>query len=151
MTATHHALTGAAIGLIVGQPILAIPLALVSHFILDAIPHFAFSTDGEKVLRTKLFRNYLIVEALLCFLIVCFLFASQPTNWLLAAICAFVAASPDFLHINKYIKKVRGQEWKQGWFSKFAVGIQWFQRPIGGVVEVAWCIAMIVIIAQFVV
>lgn len=150
MTATNHALTGAAIGLIVGQPILAIPLALVSHFVLDAIPHFAFSNEPESVLATDLFRNYLVIEALVCFLIVCFLFATQPVNWLLAAVCAFVAASPDFLHINKYIKKRQGKRWQPSKFSKFAADIQWFQRPIGGVVEIAWCIAMIIIISQFI-
>lgn len=40
MIATNHALTGAAIAVVIKQPILAIPLAFVSHFICDAIPHF---------------------------------------------------------------------------------------------------------------
>src|SRR5438270_5495542 len=40
MTATNHAITGAAIALAVKKPELAIPLAFISHFALDAIPHY---------------------------------------------------------------------------------------------------------------
>ena len=38
MTATNHALTGAIIGLVIGEPVLAIALAFASHFICDALP-----------------------------------------------------------------------------------------------------------------
>jgi hypothetical protein len=34
---------------------------------------------------------------------------------------------------------------------KFAADIQWFQRPIGAVVEVAWFAAMVVAIKPFLV
>lgn len=149
MTATNHALTGTAIGLIVGEPLPAVPLALLSHFVCDAIPHFSFTADEskkEKMLRSKLYRNYLIIEAILCSLIVLGLAIMQPAHWLLAAVCAFVAAAPDLFSINLYLSTRRRKPWKPGLYSRFSHGIQWFEKPIGAVVEVAWLVAAIIII-----
>lgn len=149
MTATNHALTGAIIGLVIGEPILAIPLAFVSHFICDALPHFGSQDPNDGRIKTKGFRNYLILDASLCFLLVAILFMIQPSNWLLAAICAFLAASPDFGWINRFIKAKSGKTWKPNLYSKFAINIQWFQRPVGAVVEAAWFIASVIIIVPF--
>ena len=149
MTATNHALTGAAIGLLTGKPIVAVPLAIASHFICDAIPHFGF-TDRQKVLSTNLFKNYLIVEATVCAGIVALLFVRHPEHWLLASFCAFAATSPDFLWIGKFIKARKNLKWRPNGFARFAGGIQWFQKPIGGLVELAWFSALILIIAPFI-
>ncbi len=149
MTAINHALTGAVIGLLVGEPILAVPAAIASHFVCDALPHFASRMPKEKLLRTRGFRNYLIIEAVLCFALVVSLFIIQPAHWLLASICAFAATSPDFLWINRYIKTRRGQKWRSSSFARFAGGIQWFQRPVGAFVEVAWFVAAIALLAPF--
>jgi hypothetical protein len=40
MLTTAHAATGAAIGAIIIEPTAVLPLALVSHYILDTIPHW---------------------------------------------------------------------------------------------------------------
>lgn len=147
MTATNHALTGALIGLIIGEPLIAIPAAIASHFICDSIPHYGSADTPEKVLKTNRFRNYLVIEALLCFSLVVVLAVARPDNWLLACFCAFFAASPDLLWIPRYIKTRTGKKWHPGGFSAFAAGIQWFQRPIGAVVEIAWflgCLALLV-------
>jgi hypothetical protein len=149
MTATNHALTGALIGLVVGNPAVALPAAFASHFICDAIPHYASSIPPEKRLKTNLFRNYLIAEAGLCFLLVVCLTVAQPRHWLLADICAFLAASPDLFWINRYVKTRAGRAWRPNLFSKFAGGIQWFQRPIGAVVEAAWFVAGIALLLPF--
>lgn len=148
MTATNHALTGTAIGLLVGQPWVALPLALASHFVCDIIPHYG-AANGQNALKSNTFRNYLLVEATLCGLIVLVLAITQPAHWALAAACAFVAAAPDFGWINKYRKARQGKRWQPSAFSRWASGIQWFQRPIGSVVEVAWAGAALVIIAPF--
>lgn len=149
MTATNHALTGAIIGLVVGQPLLAVPAAVASHFICDALPHFKSNLPDKVMLKTKGFRNYLIVDASLCVLLVAILAIFQPQHWLLASVCAFAATSPDLLWINKYLRIRRGKSWQRNSFAKFAGGIQWFQRPIGAVVEVAWFIAAIIILVPF--
>jgi hypothetical protein len=138
MRAINHALTGAIIGLVVGESILAAPLAVVSHFIGDAIPHHG---TGEASLKTAWFRRAIYIDALLCFGLVVVLALAQPLHWQLAAVCAFLAAAPDFLSINHVIKARRNQKWKPNLYGKFAKGIQWFERPVGAAVEIAWFIA----------
>ena len=149
MTAINHALTGAVIGLVVGEPLIALPAALASHFVCDALPHYKFSLPDKVLLKTKGFRNYLIAEASLCVLLVLCLAFFQPQHWFLASICAFLATAPDLLWLNKYLKMRRGQNWKWNSFAKFACGIQWFQKPIGGLVEIAWFTAAMIILIPF--
>jgi hypothetical protein len=132
----------------VGQPLAALPLAFASHFVCDALPHFG-STKPHAI-RTEGFRTYLIIEASLCFLIVLTLAVLQPTHWLLAAVCAFLAASPDLFWINRYWRARHGRKWRPSLFARFARGIQWFQRPIGAVVEVAWFATALIVLAPFV-
>lgn len=149
MTAINHALTGAVIGLVVGEPLIALPAALASHFVCDALPHFGSGQPPATHLKTKIFRYYLVTDASLCVLLVAILAIFQPQHWLLASVCAFLATSPDLLHINKYLKLSRGQHWKRGTFAKFADDIQWFERPIGAVVEIAWFTAALIILIPF--
>jgi hypothetical protein len=149
MTAINHALTGTAIGLIVGQPLIAVPVAVASHYVCDVLPHFGTGLPDKILLKTDNFRNYLVVEAVLCASLVAGLALLQPQHWLLAAICAFAAAAPDLLSINRYWKKRHGRRYQPGAYVRFATRIQWFERPIGGVVEVAWLFAMIVLILPF--
>lgn len=149
MTATNHALTGTAIGLLVGQPLIAIPAAIASHFVCDALPHFGRTMPDTKVLKSNGFRTYLIAEAAICFSIVVCLAVFQPQHWLVAAFCAFFAASPDLLWINRYLKARAGKKWRRSRYAKFAGNIQWFQRPIGAAVEVAWFASALLIILPF--
>jgi len=149
MTATNHALTGTVIGLVTGEPLIALPAALASHFVCDAIPHFGSALPPQVNLRRNNFRNYLILEFCLCVLLVAVLAVFHPEHWLLASVCAFLATSPDLLSINRYLKTRRGEHWKRSAYAKFAGNIQWFERPIGAVVEVAWFAAAIVVIVPF--
>lgn len=151
MTATNHALTGAVIGLVVGQPLVAVPAAFASHFVCDALPHFDFNMDTPDSIRfkSKGFRDYLVLTASPCVVLVAILAIFQPQYWLLASICAFVATAPDLFSINRYVKTRRGQPWKPNLYTKFACGIQWFAKPIGAVVEAAWFVAAVIILIPF--
>lgn len=152
MTATNHAITGATIGVIVGEPLIAMPAAFLSHFVCDAIPHYRsgdFDKNGDKAMKTMAFRNYLILEAFICFVIVLIFAILQPINWQLAVVCAFLAASPDLFTFNRFRKTRQGKKWKPNLYSRFAAGIQWFEHPIGAVVEVVWFAAAIVFLAPY--
>jgi hypothetical protein len=154
MRSINHALTGALIGLVVTEPIVAIALSVASHYVLDVIPHHGATVTDEKSknkwIASKFFRNLIYMDAVLCALLVLILGVNRPEHWLLAAICAFAAAAPDLLSFNRYQKTLEAKKWKAGWYSKFAGGIQWFEKPIGAVVEVAWFIAMIILLSPFV-
>lgn len=136
MVAINHATTGAIIGLSVANPLIALPAALISHFVLDIIPHYGNNKPG--FIASKKFKAMLGIDALLCMLLVIFLGISQPQHWILAAVCAFVAALPDFLWIPKFLAARAQKTYNPTRFDAFAARIQWFQRPIGGFVEAVW-------------
>lgn len=151
MRAINHAATGALIGVAVSNPLAAVPLAFASHFICDAIPHHGNSGD-ETAIRSRRFLLLLVADALLCLLLVVVLAAAQPANWLLAAVCAFIATLPDFAWLPGYMRVRNKKPYKiagQHAVVKLASKIQWFERPIGAVVEIAWFIGMVVLLYPF--
>lgn len=142
MRAINHALTGATIGLIVANPVAALGAALASHFVLDAIPHHGSKPSSQ---TSRWFAVGLLVDAILCVLLVLFLannlYAVNNPEWLIVSVCAFVATAPDLLWIPMYIRALRGQpEPTPNRFMRFAKRLQWFERPIGAVVEIMWFI-----------
>jgi hypothetical protein len=150
MRAINHALTGGAIGFIITEPALSVPLAFVSHFVLDIIPHSGSSLPEDVEIKSKKFKYTLIIDAILCILLVALLALFHPRNWAIAAICAFVAAMSDFYSFPKYLRARRNKKQKkESIYAKFASDIQWFERPIGWVVETAWFIALIIILIPF--
>lgn len=149
MRAINHALTGALIGLVVQEPAVAVPAAVASHFVCDALPHFGPDLPELKNLRSRQFRNLLIIDGCLCFALVIILGIQKPEHWLLAAICAFAAASPDLISINRFLKAKQHRVWKGSAYTHFANNIQWFERPIGAAVELAWLTGTIILIWPF--
>lgn len=148
MVATNHALTGAVIGLSVGSPI-ALPLAFLSHFVLDSIPHFG--DDDKRIAKTS-FIFQLLIDASLCGLLVLGLFFSGNAGWLLAAFCAFLAASPDFMWLPRFLRARQGKKEAESTnpVLRFHSWIQWFQRPVGAVVEMAWLAGSLFALAKIV-
>lgn len=47
MLVTNHVLSGAVVGALVRRPLLALPLGVASHFVLDATPHWG-KWDSER-------------------------------------------------------------------------------------------------------
>ncbi|HSX40782.1 MAG TPA: hypothetical protein VLF68_04155 [Candidatus Saccharimonadales bacterium] len=81
MTATGHALIGTAIAAKFGDPLLAIPIALVSHVIVDAIPHWDLFTHRREKTKQLLFVESVIDVLLgfaLSYLMIKFLFPNTP-------------------------------------------------------------------------
>lgn len=137
MIAINHALSGAVIGLTITNPVVALLSALLSHFVVDVIPHFGSEND-ESFTKSTFFSRLLIIDFMACVLLVVCLMVSWPENWLLASICAFLATSPDLLWINKYRAVRSGRSWQPNAFLRWAARIQWYQRPSGAVVEIIW-------------
>jgi len=132
MTAINHALTGAAIGLVVSNPVIALPLAFLSHFVCDAIPHYdAPGTAAERIVSNRLIYEQIIGGAVLCFFLVLSLALLRPHNWILAAVAAFLAASPDLLWIPRWLtaRRTGVDPGPNGWFYQFHHRIQWKTGP----------------------
>ena len=60
MTATGHALIGTVIAAKIGNPALAVPIALASHFAADALPHW--DTGYHRSHKSK--RKFFLQSAL---------------------------------------------------------------------------------------
>lgn len=146
MTAPNHALTGAAIGLVFGDPLLAVPLAVVSHFVCDAIPHYdpPGPTPEAHIGSRQFIWVQLVGGAIGCAVIVGGLALGHPAHWKLAAWCAFAAASPDLLSVQRFISvKQRGKDiWQRNWFWRFHHRLQWKTGPRLWMVEAVWAAAM---------
>lgn len=152
MRAINHALTGAVIGLSVSNPVVALPLAFASHLALDAVPHYDPEGNEESLFRTTLFNYLLILDAILCALLVLFLFIAVPDDWLLAAVCAFLAASPDLFWIPGYLRVVRTGKFKRtrNAFMRFHGWVQWATGPKYWFVEAIWFFGMLALLWQFI-
>lgn len=60
MTATGHAIIGTVIAAKIGNPYLAIPIAILSHVAADAFPHWDTGTNRKKKSRTRFWIDSLI-------------------------------------------------------------------------------------------
>lgn len=142
MTATNHAATGALIAMVVKQPWLAVPLACLSHFVLDAIPHFGIHEDD--VVRRNghwLFRTVVIADIILAVsLFIAMPIAGShivPWGWIFAAMTA--AFLPDMVWIYRYFGEIRTKLARpHGWYAWFHQKIQWSEKPWGLIVEIVW-------------
>lgn len=142
MTATNHALTGAAIAMVVRQPALALPLALVAHFVMDIIPH---SDLNIKEITADVLFGVLLIISLALFL------SGTFSVWLMLA-CAFLCASPDLVWGWRYYK-LRDKDKiilePMSSFSRWHQKIQWSESRPGIYVEVVWFVATVWIILAF--
>lgn len=145
MTATNHALSGALVGAIITQPVLAIPLAFASHFILDAIPHFGLDDIGGHTSKknTKIFHRILIIDAILLLSVFVWFFVIGA-SWLVIT-CAIVAGSPDFVWAYRYIfqeKFGRQKPRSKNWLNNFHAKIQ-TQTINGAFIEASFAVIFV--------
>ncbi len=98
MTATGHAIIGTIIAAKIGNPALAIPIALGSHFLADAFPHWDTGTNKDKKSGNKFIIQSAIdvlVGFVLSWLLIILFFPS--TNLLYAFLIIIMAQLPDWL------------------------------------------------------
>ena len=101
MLETPHVIVGAAIATKVVHPALAIPLALASHFLLDAIPHWNphLNSETNKLGKpTKRTTTIVITDVLVSLgagFLITFRFLPDVRHAALVIICCFAAVLPD--------------------------------------------------------
>ncbi len=143
MTATNHTLTGAVIGALIPIPILAIPLAFASHFVLDSIPHF----DGKVEHGSSKFLYYLAVDCAVAMSILIMLAVLRPHHWPLLIACGIAGASPDLMWFTYFLNEQRGKSTKQmGRIRNFHKKIQWSETRWGILLEIPWFAAGLILL-----
>ena len=152
MTATAHALVSAAIARAVPNPYLAIPLAITSHFIMDAVPHWDIGADWRK--RSKMTTGALAIgETLVGITVAYFLFRGKvETPLLLSTIAA--GELPDWLEAPWYIffasKKKKGVSKKAGFLERLTYRIYHRENAMHSKAELPFgMITQIVTVAFF--
>lgn len=132
-----HALTGAAIAVKVQNPALALPLALISHFVIDYFPHWNFNLGKEIKKRGRLSAatiGWLFADSGLGLFLG---LALATTAWpniervIVIIMAAFLAVLPDLVEApfflfkfqNKYIKKLLDFQQSHQWNVSFWPGI----------------------------
>lgn len=140
-------LAGAVVATALQQPFLVIPAALMSHFVLDVIPHFGIEED-QPVERNQhpLFRYILAIDVLMVLSFLAMLplvLTGVVSRWVLLT-GMVVAWIPDLVWIRGFMSEVRTKVnfTRYSWLSHFHQRIQWFERPSGLVVELIWFGAM---------
>jgi len=110
MLSTPHLLTGAAIVKIIPNPALGLPLAFLSHFALDSIPHWDGSPKApySKKMFGWIFLDYAFGASLVLILTVGYPNPEQYFLWL----GAFLGTLPDFIlglykHFEVYLAKYK--------------------------------------------
>ncbi len=96
MTGVNHMLVGGIIGASVGSP-LAIPLAVISHFVLDALPHYGIDEDTPR--SADMVWKYDIGFVVIFIVSIFFM---QPDVRLWAVVGAFCAFAPDLAWVYRY-------------------------------------------------
>jgi len=109
MTATAHALIGASLAVKITNPLIGIPLAILTHFLADLIPHWDAGTNHRNKTIMRL-RIEAAIDVLLGFVLVFLIFrnlvdpiylftmviAAQLPDWLEAPSWMFGFKVPPF-------------------------------------------------------
>lgn len=103
MTASGHAVVGAAIATLIPNPLVSFPVAFLSHFVCDKIPHWDIMTNKNKTKTQILVQSTL--DVLLGFTLVglIFIYFLQASNPVIILLGAFAAQLPDWLELPYFI------------------------------------------------
>ena len=155
MTATNHALTGAALAMLIKRPELAIPAAFLSHFVLDSIPHYNppnmtrdkfrnFSDSYRSKFNDKFFRIIFPTDMILFLatLVIMPLLAPSQVSPITIFFSALAAASPDFDGGLRFLLRrfgvMKRKPKDDHLFNRFHRWFQWSERPWGICIELVW-------------
>lgn len=95
MLTTPHLLVGAAIGAQIGNPLVVVPVAGASHFVLDSVPHLMGFIEVEDLDKKDVL--FVLADVLLGVGILFLLSLNNP-NWEILWIGAIAGMLPDFHH-----------------------------------------------------
>ncbi len=143
MTGTNHIVTGAVIALAVKQPVLSVVLAFCSHFVLDALPHFGFSSWQERQKHKNLFNTVVWFDCIAALITILLLVINGAPGLVYAA--GLAAYAPDLVWVYRFIIRERmGTKGPgpNGLFSRFHASIQTRERPSRFYAEIAWLIGV---------
>lgn len=147
MRAVVHVSAGAVIVASISNPWISLPLAVVAHFALDALPHYGdIKAHRAQQLAEQRWAVPLDAFAGLVVLIAIILF--YPDNSWLVALGGVLCAIIDLWHVPAFIDYVRNGNsgLPSDWLSRFHDKIQWCERRWGIAVELPFLVVMLYVL-----
>jgi hypothetical protein len=148
MTGLNHAITGALVTAAIDKPALALPAALLSHFAIDAIPHwnYRFSPDIARR-QTVMLADLALSSALILVLAV-----TVDANPYLIILGGLLGILPDAMWLRYFLSgrpSVTGSPKRLiNRLRKFHFWIQWSETSWGLAIEAVWFLLMLRLIYQ---
>jgi len=129
----------------ISNPAIALPAALASHFVLDALPHYGRERRFTK--KSSIYRWLLYSDMLLAIAVILMAMFLAPQRWFVIGLAGSLAASPDLMWFPHYIAilKNRAAHIKNP-LEHFHARIQWGERQWGYVIEIAWFVVAVVVL-----
>ena len=125
MTETAHALVAGAIAAKFPNPVIAVPLAFTSHFIMDAVPHWDIGTNWR--LRAKNLTGTLAIAETLIGITVTYFFFAGKVPGLTLALSVAASLLPDWAETPWYLffarKDKHGPSQNAGFWEKFTYAV----------------------------
>ena len=149
MNMLNHVATGAVLALTIDKPLLVLPIALVSHFVLDVIPHFGYPGEEgyAEAFRHRLSYFSLVFDAIGIAVLIALL---SPKYWF-ALLVGLVAVSPDLMWLYRYFGfERRGSKPPDWWIARFHMKIQWCEREWGIIIEILYSIGALLLVRSLV-
>ena len=148
MTGLNHAATGALVAAAIDKPLIALPAALLSHFVADVVPHWNYKPPGGINGRLKVMSLDLIFSLIL---LVVLALTVNATPWVVLA-GGLLAISPDIMWLEFFLTgrpSIKGNPKRIiNRVRQFHAWIQWSETDWGIYVEAVWFVLMIVLIYQ---
>ena len=144
MTATNHVVTGAVVAAAIGQPAVALPVAFLLHFVLDALPHYGHRDDEPAAKSYERLKLLLPIDAAVAALILLAIVLAHPPNWPVMVLGGILCASPDMMWMPKFVRHLLGKasSAQPNWLMRFHHWIQWGERGWGKYVEAVWFVVI---------
>lgn len=145
MTATGHAVIGTVIAAKIGNPALAIPIALASHVAADFFPHWDMATNRKKKTKQKIFLQTffdVIIGFVLSFILLQVFFPT--TNVLYGFFIVFISQSFDWIMAPYYFFNIKIFKWMYDFQKKFDHELN---KP-WGIINQVGILVLIVILAK---
>jgi hypothetical protein len=148
MTGLNHALTGALVAASINEPLLALPAALLSHFVIDAIPHWNYE-PGPRIASRQVLMFADLVLSLALLLILALTVDANPYIVILGGLLGIL---PDTMWLRYFLTgrpSITGSPKRIiNRIRKLHFWIQWSETPKGIFVELLWFPLMLWLIYQ---
>lgn len=145
MTGLNHAVTGALVAAVIKEPLLALPAALASHFVIDGLPHWDYKINGA-IRKKQVIMLADLIFSILLLLLVAFLLTEQIWVVFLGGL---LAIAPDAMWLPYILTgrplKTNGQSFLSK-IRKFHSLIQWSETKNGLYFEIFWFFLMLTLL-----